>query len=186
MIRNIRTMSHPNDGTRSLEASIMAPEIILAFKDWSRSMGGDFVLIGGLALSFHASPRYTTDIDLLFLENEQIPADVPGFKRIRPHAFEHRATGVEVEVLTPASLKVRRLLVEMVIQRSLRVDGVKIASREGIIALKLCRGNLRDLGDIESLMEGQPAPDKVSFLSDWPLSAKERSTLSKALDTIYP
>jgi hypothetical protein len=74
----------------------------------------------------------------------------------------------------------------MVIDTAILIHGVKVASREGIIALKLGRGNLRDLGDIESLMEGQPVPNKDTFLGEWPLSSKERATLAKALDAIYP
>lgn len=183
MIRNIKTMSHPNDGSRSLEASIMAPEIVLAFKDWSREVGSGFVLIGGLALSFHARPRFTSDIDVMFLETHQVPTTVVGFKRVRPHAFEHRQTGVEVEVLTPAFLKISRSLVELVVKRSVEVDGVKIASREGIIALKLGRGSRQDLADIEALLQGQTV-DPVTFMSDWPLLAKEYQLLVSILETI--
>jgi hypothetical protein len=56
-----------NDGTRTLIESIMMPELIAALRDWAKSGSGG-VLIGGLGLSYHARPRFTQDIDFLFLE----------------------------------------------------------------------------------------------------------------------
>jgi hypothetical protein len=60
------------------------------------------VLIDDLALYFHAWPRMTQAICFLVEEPVDIPNTVAGFTRIRPDAFEHSRTHVEVEAIVAA------------------------------------------------------------------------------------
>src|SRR6266436_1736015 len=89
-MRKLSKMQDINRGDRSLIESTMMPEVIVALRDWARSTGSG-VLIGALALSYHCKPRYTQDIDFLFLEPSDVPDAVGGFSRIgsgfpQPHA----------------------------------------------------------------------------------------------------
>ena len=102
-IRNLAKMRHINDSehTRTLFESVMMPEVVMALQDWIRG-GAHGVLIGGAALSYHVRPRFTQDLDVLFLQASDIPAQISGFKRTRPSAFQHNKTHVEVEVVSTA------------------------------------------------------------------------------------
>jgi hypothetical protein len=56
-IRFLGKTRGPNDGTRTLEESTLAPELIVALKDWKAGTDHAPLLIGGLALSYHVKPR---------------------------------------------------------------------------------------------------------------------------------
>lgn len=107
-LREISKMGTANDGRRTIFESVVSPELIHALRDWQQatSLG---VLIGGLGLSYHVRPRQTQDIDFLMLQD--IPETVPGFKRTRPHAFQHNRTHAEIEIVTPELVKVPREVV---------------------------------------------------------------------------
>lgn len=149
IVRGWRTANN-EQLSRPLLESIIAPEIELAAKDWiNANVGG--VLIGGLALSYYGKPRYTENIDILFVSDSDVPNSIPGFKRIRNHAFEHNKTQIEVEVLSASHLKMPTGLVKQIIATSVNSNGIQIASRSGLIASKLSRGNRYDQADIEQL-----------------------------------
>lgn len=137
---------------RTLFESVLNPEVLQALKSWKRACSSPGVLIGGLAMSYNAIPRTTVDVDVLYLSSELIPDTVPGFKRNRNHSFLHLDTHVEIEVLDPAFLKIDVRLADTVIRNAHAVDGMLVADSGGIIALKLQRGNRRDLGDVETLI----------------------------------
>ena len=178
----IESWAKPNDGTRSLIESAMVPELATAIRDWSRAHVADCVLIGGLALSFHGRARMTSDCDFLFLSAQSIPAEVPGFKRLRIHAFRHNATHVEFEVLDPEFLKMEPDLAYRIWSSADEVDGIRVASRIGLIASKLGRFSRQDQADIEHLLEGQDDASLEAIfeeLSDFPLSQHQRALLSQ-------
>lgn len=110
------------------------------------------VLIGGLALSYHVKPRMTEDIDLLFLGEQDIPTNVAGFERSQGREFSHGATGVKVDLFTPALLGIPLDVARKVVRTAL-VDDVRIASPSGLVALKLYRLNSQDKADIAALGE---------------------------------
>ena len=151
-MRDMRKMRDRNDGTRSLMESIMAPEVMAALRDWSASEQSG-VLICGVALSFYVKPRYTEDVDLLYLSDEFIPPLVDGFKRTRGHAFEHRGTNVEVEIVIPSHVNVSPEIFKQVIDTARESDNIKVASPSGLVALKLERYNMRDRADIVDLIQ---------------------------------
>ena len=97
-LRDMRKMRTGNDGTRTLFESVMSPEVGIALSDWVKATDNNYVLVGGMALSFHVKPRYTEDIDILYLNKSDVPLKVNRFSKHRNHAFEHKKYGVEVEL----------------------------------------------------------------------------------------
>ena len=137
-----------------LENSILVPEVDLAFNDWVQKTNGNsnWMLIGGIVVGFYTRPRTTTDVDVLFASENSIPVEVDGFKRNRQHAFTHKLTHVEIEVLTPESINIPKQLFNQVLQTSVEHNGVRIPSASGLVALKLMRSELQDLADIKAIM----------------------------------
>jgi hypothetical protein len=150
-LRKLTKMQAINDGKRSLIESAMSPEVIAALRDWVRSTksaatgeaGG--VVIGALGLSFHAKSRYTSDIDLLFLDPVDIPHAVRGFTRTATGEFRHDRTQVEVHVAIPLSVGVPNEIAEHVIHTANRSNGIRVATASGLVMLKLF--NLRRVQD---------------------------------------
>jgi len=151
-MRDLIKMNGPNDGTRTLYESILPNELVTALRDWSKAVP-EPVLIGGVALSFYVRPRNTDDLDYLFISEQDVPEEVSGFKKARDYAFLHQKTHVEVEILTPEFLKVDAALVQKVYDTARTDSGVKIASPEGLVALKVQRGFLQDKADIVALLK---------------------------------
>lgn len=151
--RVIDKLNNINDGTRTLLESILIPEVDLALKDWITNYKDNYVLIGGLALSYYIKPRTTTDVDILFLKYEDIPEKVFKFKKHRQLAFQHNLTHVEIETVAPESINVPYHVAKMVFDTAIENDNIKIASPSGLVALKLFRFNRLDQADIESLIK---------------------------------
>jgi hypothetical protein len=151
-IKNRKKSKWKNNGFRTLFESIIPNEVILALKDWKDNYNkNNYVVIGGIALSYYIKPRYTEDVDLVFLSYEDIPINVFKFRRNRDHAFEDIKTGVEIELLTPNHINKSYSFFEEVFKNSIQSDGIKIASPESLIALKLGRFSEVDKVDIKEL-----------------------------------
>ena len=139
-----------------LQASIgietvgLVPEVQHALTLWGG--GKNCVLIGGLALSFYTKPRYTQDVDVLFLHDTDIPKEKVGFKRTRPHSFLELETHVEVETLSSSYLSLPSGLAAKVFSTAISHGEWLVASREALIALKLQRASRQDLADIEKIL----------------------------------
>jgi len=151
-LRNLSKMNSHNDGTRTIFESVIYPEIIAALGDWIRNSEDNYVLLGGVALSYYVKPRTTTDIDVLFLHEEDIPSQIKLFKKHRTGAFLHKKTNVEVEVLTPEFIKIPFKVAKAIFDTSEIKDGIRIASPSGLVASKLFRFSRQDQADIESLL----------------------------------
>lgn len=164
-LRNLSKMTGANDGTRTLTESIMAPEVIKAIDDLRNKIGNG-VLIGGVAYSYYCKPRYTQDIDVLFSDENNIPDTINSFKRNRGHAFIHLNTHVEVEVLTPEHVGMDSNTVNTIIRTAIEVDGIKIASRSGLVASKLGRASYQDKHDIINLIQSGDIDISDFHLSD--------------------
>lgn len=140
----------------NLKESILVPEVDAAFKEWVKNAKGDWMLIGGLVVGYYTKPRTTSDIDVIYDSSNSIPESVSGFKRTRSLAFQHNNTHVEVEVLCPENINLDRHLYDQIYDTSIVVDGIRIPSAAGLICLKLSRCKVRDVGDIESILEKHP------------------------------
>lgn len=163
----IEKLSKHQDGTRSLHESIAIPEVAATLKDWIAKSEAPGVVIGGCAASFHAVPRYTMDLDVLYLTTADIPDEVQDFKRHRDGAFLHKATHVEVEVTHPAAINLDPALANAVYQTAEVINGIRIASASAVVALKLQRLKKHDVGDIVAMFN----TGKVD-LGPFPLSQK--------------
>ena len=174
MTSKLRSMAAYRIAATNLSHVAMIPEVQHALVEWIKSTTptNRGVLIGGLAMSFYAKPRTTDDVDLLFLEASEIPGEVVGFKRYRPGAFREKETHVDIEVTTPASFDLLTPAVaRKVMETAVEFDGLKVASREGMLALKLCgaqtpKRKFKDLADVVSLLDGNVGLP----MDDWPLS----------------
>lgn len=176
-LRNLSVANGPNDGSRSLEDSIIVPEVKHAVNVWKKSSSKSKpVLIGGLAYSYYAKPRATTDVDFLYLQENDVPESVDGMKRIRPSAFQDNKTHVEVEVLTNKTLHLPQHILNKVFKTAKDVGSVRIASPEGLIALKLYAGRAKDYGDIVELMK---AVSVELSLDDWHLDQPQKLKLKE-------
>jgi hypothetical protein len=169
-------MAGPNDGTRTLSESALVPEVAKALSDWIAATNGTGVLIGGVALSFYIKPRYTQDVDLVFISDDAIPTAVRGFKKTRPHGFQHVETHVEIEAVTPSLIDASPELIAAVVDSAVPHGGIKIATPSGIVAIKLGRACGRSISaqqdrvDI-SLLISLGGVD----ISQFPLGEQERA-----------
>lgn len=120
-----------------------------------------YALIGGLAVGYFSKPRGTMDVDILLSGEEQLQDVVnkftlQGFKHTRKHAVTDKQTGAEVELLTPEFLKISKELVAQVLKDTVENQSIKLPTVSALIALKLFRGEHKDLGDIESMLKVNP------------------------------
>jgi hypothetical protein len=153
-LRNIYKMSWKNDGFRSLYESAIYPEVTQSLEDWKSNYEKlNYVLVGGLALSFYLKPRPTQDIDLIFLSYDDIRDRVDGFKKTRKHAFIHLKHQVEIELLTPEHLNCEKSRFKKIFDTSIESDGIKVSSPLSLIVMKLSRYNVQDKADIHGLLE---------------------------------
>ena len=130
----------------------------------------DYVIIGASAFPAHGYLRATEDIDIFFQSETDIKNLVmPGFKLTRAHALTHLATGVEVELLTPEFLKVDKKLIRLAISTATLRDGIRVVSKEGLVALKLQRLSDYDIGDIKRIIRDNGPLN----LSQYPLTPKQ-------------
>lgn len=167
-LRDIKKMNSMNNGSRSIFESIAIPEVEQSLKQWKKNISDIGILIGGCAVSYFTRPRSTTDVDILYLNITDIPKEIDGFRKNRPGAFEHKQTGVEIEVLTPKSINLSDELSKKIDETKMFIDGMYVASPSGLVALKLQRLKRYDEGDIAALIE----TGKVD-LSGWPLSDEQ-------------
>jgi hypothetical protein len=161
-------------------------------EDLFRYATSNIVVIGALALGFYIQkPRATDDVDVIAYsdaEVEKLKTQLASvFKKHRAHAFEHKKTGVELEVLTPEFIGRGELLhaalhdPEIFHIRNGRFP-VKVAKPEYIIALKLRRAlqptskGMQDQADIVKLWQTTRAD--VSHILQY-LNAEERALLEK-------
>jgi hypothetical protein len=173
-----------------VEASI-DPEVHKTLLHWKKSGNPTGILIGGIAMSFYAKPRYTQDIDVLFKSESHVPDSAQGFRKHRKGVFEDKLTGVEVEVVNPSSFNppLSIVLVRKILDTASVKDGVLVASAEGLIALKLHaatnnpKRELQDTGDIANILIHQHHIT-LDTMSEWPLTQQEQVLLSKVLNKV--
>jgi len=150
------------NGIKNIQFAIFNDYVKQAFLDFIKEMPeGEWAVIGGLAVSTLTKPRETQDIDITII-GITIPK-LPSFKRIRPSAFEHKKTGVEVELLIPEVINQPDELVKKAIDNAIVQEvnqkRVKIVSPKFLIALKLeralqkTREGYQDRTDILSVLE---------------------------------
>ena len=132
--------------------------------------GLEYAVVGGIALAFHAQPRFTKDIDILVkpinLEAyERIFAELGYFKTALPWTFSNTNITVhrfgKQSVDDPEELIIVDLLIgneeihSRIIERSQSDESaagkVMLANRDDLIWMKRQRGSKQDEADIEKL-----------------------------------
>jgi hypothetical protein len=152
------------------------PNLFEEFRAIAAALGAarvPYALCGGLAMSIHARPRATIDIDLLapppsvaliadalfpygFIRREATPT-----RLAEGEVVMHRLTKIvsgDPEVLLLDVIEVRPGATERAWQTRIDTDWeghpVTVVSRAGLIELKRLRGSPQDVADI-ALLEGQ-------------------------------
>lgn len=173
---------------RTLTESAISPEVLKTMRAWIDAWGGHppGVLVGGMALSFYSEPRYTQDMDLLFGSNDEIPDPPDGFKRHRAGALLDKRTHVEIEFITPDTVGLPEATVRRVIETATEREGLRIASMEALIALKLHAADnpkrrRRDEDDIIRMLQNHADFDERSMLQ-WELSEEHLSRFMECLE----
>lgn len=114
---------------------------------WRDAPSNAGVLIGAVALRYHVKPRQTSDADLLFALAEDIRAEAPGFERTTATTFVRQRTLIQINVLIASIIGLTTQLADAIVSAAIEVDGFKVGSREGLIAMKLDRFKLQDQAD---------------------------------------
>lgn len=161
-MKNIKTftqwLNESGNNNRSLKNSVPYKELYEALTKWYDEVGKehDCVLIGGLAVSYHGRPRNTQDVDFLTTNVKKPEVVVDSFKKIGKFTYIDKKSHAPVEAITPEILNndLTDSLVK-IIQKDAVIDkqsGVKIASINSLIVLKLLSGRMRDDSDVVSLL----------------------------------
>jgi hypothetical protein len=131
--------------------------------------GIDYVVIGAVALFAHGYPRLTEDIDLVFTAeglnkfHEQLIGlgYAPAFPGARKRLRSTR-DGVRIDVVSsgeyPGDGKPKPVRFPNPSEASVEIDGVRFATLEKLIELKLASGmtapdRLKDLADVQEMIK---------------------------------
>jgi len=133
-----------------------------------QQMDVEYALIGGVAVAFHTTPRFTRDIDLL-IRKDELPRVTEAleregyFKSSPPWTFRdsdltlHRFLKVQdpdemiVGVLVAGDSRHEQIIANALEAESEGTGVVRVASRSDLIWLKQNRNSKQDQADIERL-----------------------------------
>lgn len=153
---------------------LLAP--LLALKNLLAAFNDQGVIIGGIAASLLGTPRYTVDLDAVFLlDVSDIPrllqqaalqgiepriSDATGFARKnRVLLLRHVASGTDIDI----SLGILPFEYEMV-ERSTAIEigptMLRLPTPEDLIILKAVARRPKDLSDIQAIAASHPSLDK--------------------------
>ena len=153
---------------------LLAP--IQALQDLLSEFNDLGVIIGGVAASLLGAPRYTVDLDAVFILNlDDIPrllneaarrgiqpriSDPLGFaKKNRVLLLRHIASGIDIDI----SLGTLPFEIEMVERSSiLEIGGVilRLPTPEDLIIMKAIAHRMKDLEDIRGIANNHPNLDR--------------------------
>jgi hypothetical protein len=131
--------------------------------------GIDYLVVGAVALLAHGYPRLTEDIDLVFTAeglnkfHEQLIGlgYAPAFPGARKRLRSTR-DGVRIDVIAsgeyPGDGKPKPVRFPNPLEASVEIDGVRFATLEKLIELKLASGmtapdRLKDLADVQEMIK---------------------------------
>lgn len=153
--------------------------------------GIDYAVIGGMALALHGFVRPTEDVDLLlspeglekFREELVGRGYVPTFQGARKH-FRDAETGVKVEIITsgeyPGDGKPKPVVFPDPAGSAEAIGEQNVVKLPKLIELKLASGlsaehrQLRDLADVQQLIEALDLPEDLSQQLDPSVRAEYR------------
>jgi hypothetical protein len=135
-----------------------------------QSEGVQYALIGGVAVAFHAEPRFTKDVDFLVckvdLDRVEVALKKEGyFKASAPWTFKdsgltlHRFLKVDegdemvVDILVAGSQRYEAIIEHALLAESKETGLIRVATKEDLIWMKQQRLSKQDEADIARLVE---------------------------------
>ena len=145
--------------------------------DVIRQYSGDILIIGGIARSYYTSARNTSDIDLLFLNEENVQRFLKlmagNYTRIPGRNHAVKVLSVEVELLTPEFLQLDSSISDFVFSTKVLTDlDLYVPSVEGFILLKCMRMSQTDEDDIRAVIQSHSS--NIDFSKIYNLLSSER------------
>ena len=194
-------LSFGQSPVRELSRVALVPRVQIALDKWrssptflrSKSIGDKGMLVGDLAMSFYAKPRFTHRVEIYYPDGSEIPGGVNGFTRHHKGVFQETTSKIEVRTHSPETLHLPESVTEIIkysgfdLRARLQLadtlnfpkvlpaksaydvhDGLKVASLECMIVLKLYASDNRrleyqTLGDIARMLENNPQISTESF-----------------------
>jgi hypothetical protein len=145
-LRNIDKMNYYNDSTRTLFESIANIYVLEALKD---IVNEDFILIGGLAVSYYSKPYMSSDIDILVRNKNE-------YKGFRKHK---NGTLIDIYDLNDIGLKPE--LFNEIKDSCLLVDGIKIINPTYLMCILIKNFNYYNRFRMASLLESMSVDSKL-------------------------
>ncbi|HEX2990783.1 MAG TPA: nucleotidyl transferase AbiEii/AbiGii toxin family protein [Anaerolineales bacterium] len=159
------------------------------------------VIIGGIAVGFLGQPRFTADIDAVFLLSTQ---DIPQFldlaqeedifprisdaadfaRKNRVLLLQHRPTEIDVDI-SLGILPFEEEMVKRASTRSFAGLAIRLPTPEDLIIMKAVARRPKDLDDIRTIGMKYPALDK-SRVEKWVKSFGEALDVPNLWDQIEP
>ena len=212
---SIHLMGFHQNPVRELCRVALVPSVQMALDKWrcsptflrSKSIGDKGMLIGDLAMSFYAKPRFAHRVEVYYPAGSEVPGGVKGFTRLHKGVFQENTSKIEVWTHTPETLHLPKSVTEIIQYSGFDLrdrvkladilnfpkvlpaksakdvhDGLTVASLECMIVLKLYASDNRRLeyqalGDIARILENNPQISTDSFES-WGLSEFHLAKLS--------
>jgi hypothetical protein len=150
--------------------------ILRALGEWFRATNTPHLIIGGIAVSAHGTPRTTRDIDsVVFIDEDGLNAfiesgrpfgfvpripNLPDFARsTRVLLFVHEAAGIPID-LSLGALPFELESLARGVSRSIGDVEVRVPSIEDLIIMKAIASRPIDLADIDGLLNMHPNLDR--------------------------
>lgn len=144
--------------------------------------GAPHALIGGVAASILARPRYTDDVDILISMAEihwqplldcgtrfgivpRIPNALAFARRSRVLLLRHEPSEVDVDV-TIAQIPFEEAIIERATRQTVEGIAIRIVTPEDLVVMKIVAHRPQDLIDIENVLRARPKFDEQRVTRD--------------------
>ncbi len=151
-------------------------ELLWRIAKMMETLNVPYMIIGGQSVAVHGEPRFTKDVDITVgvgLERLEDILDVAKEFQLLPlpedpKSFAHRTlvlplkdlkSGFRVDIIFSYTPYERQA-----IRRAIEINGVKYASVEDTIILKMVAGRPRDIEDVKTILLRNPERDEDYIL----------------------
>lgn len=172
---------------RTLYESITSKKYLFALDDWRENCTvSEYILIDGLVYGYYSKPRASNELDLIFLVKDDVPQNIPKFKKKNEDTYIHIKTKVEVKVVNYKTLNKSLSFYNKILENSITSDDIRIASPESVLIYQIIkkskRENIKYYSDLEiSIIASYIYANNLSVsLKDYELTNKEKSVFEKS------